>query len=172
MYSNARISDSAQIYGYAQVHGNAEVSENARIFGQAQVGADSWVFGDARVFGQAWVLGNARVLGDARVSGTAWLFGHARVLADARIEREWHILLVGPLGPVEGTERVTLFRTKNNKHLLYTNGWTGTLATFVAEMQSGLEENWTEDEITQFMTQYAAVQVLGEVTVARWASNP
>ena len=49
---NAWVSDTAKVYGNAEVTGDAWVSGNAKVYGIAKVTDDAWVFDNAKVTGR------------------------------------------------------------------------------------------------------------------------
>ncbi len=91
IYGNAQISGNARIYGDARISGGAWISGHAQISGNAWIYDNAWIYGDARIYGNAqiyggaWISGNAQIYGDAwiydnaRISGHAWIYGDARI---------------------------------------------------------------------------------------------
>lgn len=104
VYDSAHVYGDAWVYDDAQVCGNARVSDDASVFGNAYVYGNAQVFGNARVYGNAYVYGDARVFGEASVHGNASVFGNARVSGkgyvrgNALIQNTRDMLQVGPLG--------------------------------------------------------------------------
>ena len=79
VYSNAKVSGDAKVYGEAWVYENAQVSENAQVYGSAWVSKNAQVSENAQVYGSAWVYG------DAKVYGKAWIYDNARVSGNAQV---------------------------------------------------------------------------------------
>ncbi len=88
---NAKVSEEAQVSGYArvfdnaQISGSADISERSQVFGDAQVFGKAYVSDEAKVFGDAEVYGNAIIGGKSKVSGLARVFGRAYIVGDAEI---------------------------------------------------------------------------------------
>jgi hypothetical protein len=97
VFGEAQVFGSAMVFGFAQVFGKAQVYDSTRVFGEAQVSNYAMVFGSAQVldfaqvFGNAQVFGDALVFGDAQVFGDAHVFGSARVFGDARVFGSAHV---------------------------------------------------------------------------------
>ena len=81
----SQASDSAWIYGNAQISGNARIYDNARIYGNAWIYGDARISGNAQIYGGAWISGNAQIYGNAWIYGIARISGHAWIYGDARI---------------------------------------------------------------------------------------
>ena len=85
VYGNAKVFDSAKVYGDAIVCDNAKIYDNARVFGYAQVRGDAEVYGDAYVCGNTKVFGNAKVYSKARVCGDTLVYDSAQVYDHANV---------------------------------------------------------------------------------------
>ncbi len=179
----AQVSDGAWISGDARVFGNAHIFDKAHVFGNAQVSGRARIFGEAEISGNAWVCGKARlrdglvhsgdspVYGEAWISGDAQVFGEARIFGNARIEHFWQLLILAPIGSEDAT--ACLYRTKDNRHELVIDCWTGTLDTLMDEVERR-RTSWEGDAAMHelWVTQYEALLALGKATVARWAETP
>ena len=77
VFDDAKVFDSAKVYGDACVSESAEVSAYAEVYGQAIVSDQAVVSGYAKVYGEAkvfdmgYVIGHSDVSGDVGVSGTS-----------------------------------------------------------------------------------------------------
>lgn len=60
---DAKVYDTARVFGNASVRNNAEIYENANVFGRADV------FGNVEVYGSAEVFDNAKICGDTEIFG-------------------------------------------------------------------------------------------------------
>ena len=85
------ISDNAKVFDSAVVYGNAKVFDKAIVFGNVQVYCKAEVCGNAKVFGNAIVYGNAYVYGDALVYDNAQVCGTAEIKnnSDYIIFKNW-----------------------------------------------------------------------------------
>lgn len=79
IYDNARVRDTAQVYGNAQVCDNARVYDDCWIYDNAKVCGDAFVMGNAKVCDNAVVRDNARVLCNAIIRDNAVVRGGARI---------------------------------------------------------------------------------------------
>ena len=80
VFDDAKVYDSAKVYGDACVSESSEVSAYAEVYGQAIVSDQSVVSGYAKVYGEAKVFDMGYVIGHSDVSGNAGVAGTSTVV--------------------------------------------------------------------------------------------
>jgi len=123
--SNAKVSDSAQVYGWALVSGSAQVCDSAR------------VSGSARVYGSARVSGSAQVCGWARVYGSAVVCGKAKIA-----KTRDHIVLGPSIG--ESQRYITAHRDSGIGIRVNTGCFSGSISEFRAAVAKTHAENFVQ----------------------------
>ena len=113
---NAKVFDSAVVYGNAKVFDNAEVFGNAKVYGKAEVCFNAKVYGNTIVYGKALVCGNAKVYGKAEVCGNAVVCENVRVFDDAFI---YDFAIVCGNAQVCGTAEIK----NNSDYIVFKNWW-------------------------------------------------
>ena len=111
------------IYDNAWVRGNAKVYDSAKVFGNA------WVSGDAKICGNAKVYDGAKVYGSAWVGDNAWVRGNAKVYGNAKISKTTDVLCISPIG--SRNDVTTFFKTKDNNICVKCGCFSGTIDIFL-----------------------------------------
>ena len=114
--NNAKVFDSAVVYGNAKVFDNAEVFGNAKVYGKAEVCFNAKVYGNTIVYGKALVCGNTKVYGKAEVCGNAVVCDNVRVFDDAFI---YDFAIVCGNAQVCGCAEIK----NNSDYIVFKNWW-------------------------------------------------
>ena len=82
---NAKVFDSAVVYGNAKIFHNAKVCDDAKVYGNAKVSGNALVYNNTVIYGKAEVCGNAVVYDKVRVFDDAYVCGKVIVCGNAQI---------------------------------------------------------------------------------------
>ncbi|RBO87553.1 hypothetical protein [Nocardia puris] len=157
VYDHALIDGNARVASHAHVRGYAIVRDNARVDGRAVVEDAAVVSEQARVLG--YVAGNADVDGIAHLGPTAY------------VTSSQDVLTVSPLGS-ENSD-ATLYRTKDNGHILTVGCWSGRIGELAAEVKRRAE-GWAAPEFAtaRWIAEYEALAALCRIRIAMWTPQP
>ena len=126
---NAKVYDSAKVFGNAWVSGDAKICGNAKVYDGAKVYGSAWVGGNAWVYGNAKVYDGAKVYGSAWVGDNAWVRGNAKVYGNAKISKTTDVLCISPIG--SRNDVTTFFKTKDNNICVKCGCFSGTIDIFL-----------------------------------------